>query len=201
MCYIWLNIKQQYILINENGHFSCLLHFPFFKHWMQFKKRAKQSHKVIMSFCYPFATKPIDSHRWINKTNYKLAACRHLRFAFQWIGLCCCCRLCLFYLYLIIINCIQTSLLWDANNETHTIRPFLLFLSFSFSLSRCWLCAYIKWFGWSVMQRIWILCVRFIDCVLYEKWRVSSHHVLSLSLSFFLVGAAAAADVALAVHD
>lgn len=84
-----------------------------------------------MSFVLPIylllqSNEPIDSHRWINKANYKLVACRHLHFAFQWampalvriaytyIRMSCAC----FYLYLIIINCIQTSLLWDANKET-----------------------------------------------------------------------------------
>lgn len=125
----------------------------------------------LLPICVCSSRNQSTADRWINKTNYKLAALstfafrfsmNRKRFAAHHVWECVC--LYLFYLYLIIINCIQTSLLWDANKETTTLVtcienvPAAYPLSLSFSTVEC--------------IRIWILCVcRFIDCVFI--WEVA----------------------------
>lgn len=130
----------------------------------------------LLPICVCSSRNQSTADRWINKTNYKLAALstfafrfsmNRKRFAAHHVWECVC--LYLFYLYLIIINCIQTSLLWDANKETTTLvtcienvpaaYPLSLFLSLPLNAYEFEYC----------------VCVDSLIVCSYEKWRVSYH--------------------------
>lgn len=169
-----------------------------------------------MSFVLPIylllqSNEPIDSHRWINKANYKLVACRHLHFAFQWTcvcasddggtgfgthclayAMCCAC----FYLYLIIINCIQTSLLWDANKETQRATSSVskcsdLCLALRQSWSQFPSCIrrrFVLSIGHANFNTVYCKCAReSLDCFFFVAWKVvrwlSHMHVMHLCLA------------------